>query len=287
MSNPYFTASGYPATNAAGTSATLRTELLNIQAGFDMLPVLSGNGGKLIAVNTGGTALAATTQLTYPTYVTNDGYGWLAKTLTTAGYAGFAVLNSAGTRKLEMLFTDSAYVGSLYGAPAGSAVVNATGGCYISTADTARALFDATGNITFLSGTTAVFVHAGGGLKTQLAASSSFGGLTVTNESGSRKIELLYAGSTNAGFYGISANQAVLNIASTVGQFAIAMGDTVKITVAQSTGNTQFGGAVGINNKSPVTSAVAPTAAGASYTATEQALLNDIRTRLINFGIYA
>jgi hypothetical protein len=43
---------------------------------------------------------------------------------------------------------------------------------------------------------------------------------------------------------------------------------------------------LGINGKTPVTNVAAPTAAGATYTATEQTLLNDIRTRLINFGIY-
>jgi len=45
-------------------------------------------------------------------------------------------------------------------------------------------------------------------------------------------------------------------------------------------------GAFGMNGKTPVVNVAAPTAAGATYTATEQALLNDIRTRLINLGIY-
>lgn len=45
-------------------------------------------------------------------------------------------------------------------------------------------------------------------------------------------------------------------------------------------------GAGGINGKTPITNVAAPTAASATYGATEQALLNDIRTRLINFGIY-
>ena len=41
-----------------------------------------------------------------------------------------------------------------------------------------------------------------------------------------------------------------------------------------------------MNGKTPVANVAAPTAAGAVYTATEQSLLNDIRTRLINLGIY-
>lgn len=59
MSNPYFTKSGYPATSARAVSASLRAEIANIEAGFDKLPTLSGNGGKAVVVNSGATALAA------------------------------------------------------------------------------------------------------------------------------------------------------------------------------------------------------------------------------------
>lgn len=43
---------------------------------------------------------------------------------------------------------------------------------------------------------------------------------------------------------------------------------------------------LGINGKAAVADVAAPTAAGAAYGATEQTLLNDIRTRLQDFGIY-
>ena len=59
MSNSYFNATGIPATDAALTSATLRSELANIAAGFDKLPPLAGNGSKAVRVNAGGTALEA------------------------------------------------------------------------------------------------------------------------------------------------------------------------------------------------------------------------------------
>lgn len=59
MSNPYFTKSGYPSSNARAVSATLRAEIAAIEAGFDLLPTLSGNGGKIIRVNSGATALEA------------------------------------------------------------------------------------------------------------------------------------------------------------------------------------------------------------------------------------
>lgn len=45
-------------------------------------------------------------------------------------------------------------------------------------------------------------------------------------------------------------------------------------------------GVAGINGKTPTASTAAPAAAGATYTAAEQALLNDIRARLIAFGLY-
>ena len=78
MANNFFTASGNPATGAQGSSATMRAEFEAIEDGFDKLPVLTGNGGKVIAVNTGATTLeaVATTgtgdvvRATSPTFVT-------------------------------------------------------------------------------------------------------------------------------------------------------------------------------------------------------------------------
>jgi hypothetical protein len=78
MSNEYFTKSGYPSTSARAVSASLRAEIANIEAGFDKMPVLAGNGGEIIAVNSGATALEsiATTgtgsavRATSPTLVT-------------------------------------------------------------------------------------------------------------------------------------------------------------------------------------------------------------------------
>ena len=57
MSNEYFNVSGDPAPSSPGSSGTIRTVLSNISLGFDKLPVLSGNGLKLVRVNTAGTAL--------------------------------------------------------------------------------------------------------------------------------------------------------------------------------------------------------------------------------------
>lgn len=61
MANPYYSASGNPATGSEGLSALIRAEFLNISAGFDLLPAFSGNGSKAVVVNPGGTALTVTT----------------------------------------------------------------------------------------------------------------------------------------------------------------------------------------------------------------------------------
>lgn len=56
-SNEYYDSSGAPSTNSPGTSAPIRAEYDSVEAGFDKLPVLSGNGGLLIRVNAGASGL--------------------------------------------------------------------------------------------------------------------------------------------------------------------------------------------------------------------------------------
>lgn len=78
MANSFFTASGNPATGSQGSSASMRAEFEAIEDGFDKLPVMTGNGGEIVAVNSGGTALEAITttgtgnavRATSPTLVT-------------------------------------------------------------------------------------------------------------------------------------------------------------------------------------------------------------------------
>jgi len=57
MANEFYDHTTYPSQGAAGSSAALRAELDSIEAGFDKLPTMAGNGGKLVAINAGGTAL--------------------------------------------------------------------------------------------------------------------------------------------------------------------------------------------------------------------------------------
>lgn len=60
MANDYFNATGTPQTGSQAASAPMRSQFNLIEDGFDKLPTLTGNAGKLIVVNSGATALEAT-----------------------------------------------------------------------------------------------------------------------------------------------------------------------------------------------------------------------------------
>jgi hypothetical protein len=59
MADEFYTPSGSPSTGAQGESSTMRAEFAAIQAGFDKMPTMGGNGLKVIRVNAGGSALEA------------------------------------------------------------------------------------------------------------------------------------------------------------------------------------------------------------------------------------
>lgn len=61
MANDFYSPSGVPSTGSSGSSATMRGEFALVEDAFDKLPALTGNGNKLIAVNSGGTGLEAKT----------------------------------------------------------------------------------------------------------------------------------------------------------------------------------------------------------------------------------
>ena len=74
----YYNHTTVPATSSSLSSATIRAEFDAVEAGTDKLPTLSGNGSKILAVNSGATALEAITttgtgsgvRATSPTLVT-------------------------------------------------------------------------------------------------------------------------------------------------------------------------------------------------------------------------
>ena len=57
--NEYYDPTGVPADHGDKLSVDMRDEFNLIEAGFNKLPVISGNGGKIIRVNAGETALEA------------------------------------------------------------------------------------------------------------------------------------------------------------------------------------------------------------------------------------
>lgn len=69
----YYDHTTYPSTGSPGSSSAMRAELELIEAGFGRLPALSGNGDKVVVVNSGETALeaAATTGTGNPVRATS------------------------------------------------------------------------------------------------------------------------------------------------------------------------------------------------------------------------
>jgi len=75
----YYDVSGNPATGSSGDSSTIRAEFVLIEAGLALLPTLSGNDNKIVAINPTGTALESVSSLS----VIQGGTG--ATTLTDGG----------------------------------------------------------------------------------------------------------------------------------------------------------------------------------------------------------
>ena len=71
MSNSYYTHGSFPSTGAQATSASMRSELDLITAGFDKLPTLTGNANKFVVVNSLGTLLEVTSTLPAATVTDN------------------------------------------------------------------------------------------------------------------------------------------------------------------------------------------------------------------------
>lgn len=59
MANDYYSDSGAPSTGSAGSSATIRAEFAAIEAGFDKMADLTGNGDLPVFVNSSATGLEA------------------------------------------------------------------------------------------------------------------------------------------------------------------------------------------------------------------------------------
>lgn len=105
--NEYFLPGSVPATNAPGSSATIRSEFASVAAAFDKLPTMAGNADEFVVINPTGTSLISS-GLIATDLVTLTGVQSLTnKTLSWAGntWVGFgtAATKDAGTGPGQVL----------------------------------------------------------------------------------------------------------------------------------------------------------------------------------------
>jgi hypothetical protein len=97
--NDFYDSTGAPSTGSSGTSSTIRSEFDAIEAGFNKFPTMTGNGGKAVFVNAGGTALEA---IDAAAALTSMGAESTANKDASGGYVGLTLLkinfkNALGT----------------------------------------------------------------------------------------------------------------------------------------------------------------------------------------------
>lgn len=128
MSNPYYNASGWPATGSTGRSAPGRAELALIAAGFALLPTLSGNGSKAVVVNAGGTALGVTTgTLTLAGNFATSGAFGLTFVLTAGTSVTLPTTGTLATLAGAESLSNKTLVAPILGTPASGTLTNCTG----------------------------------------------------------------------------------------------------------------------------------------------------------------
>jgi len=96
----YSHTSGVPSTGAQGSSSVMRAEFDSIVAGFDKLPTMTANGNLPIFVNSGGTALSATSASSARTLL-----GMAIGTNVQAYDATLQSISALGTAANKMAYT--------------------------------------------------------------------------------------------------------------------------------------------------------------------------------------
>lgn len=98
MANDYYVHGGFPAQSSPGASASMRSELDTITAGFDKLAPLSGNATKFIRINDAGNAQTVSTTLSETGgNLTITGSTTLTRIILAAGLVGTPSLTIAGS----------------------------------------------------------------------------------------------------------------------------------------------------------------------------------------------
>ena len=105
--NEYFLPGSVPATNAPGSSATIRAEFASVAAAFDKLPVMAGNANEFVLINPTGTGLMTSGFMATDLVTLAGAQPLTNKTLSWAGntWVGFgtAATKVAGTGPGQVL----------------------------------------------------------------------------------------------------------------------------------------------------------------------------------------
>ena len=273
MSNEYYTPTGTPATGAAGSSAPVRAEFNEIEDGFDLMPALSGNGGKAVIINSGGTAMTVTTGTlalagnfattgAYNTSITQQA----SITLTLPAVSG-TVATLAGTETLS----NKTLVAPALGTPASGVLTNCTGTAAGLTAGNVTTNANLTGPITSVGNTTSVGAQTGTGstfvmqasptlttpvLGVATATSLAIGGATLGSNALAITGHVLVEGVTSTGATG--TGDFVFATAPTVTTLTVSSGTTAVQALTATTGvfsSTLASGALTVTGLATVTRA--------------------------------
>jgi len=100
MANDYFAKSGNPSANSLGDSSLIRAEITALEAAFDKLAGLTGNGDKIVVINAGGTAQTVKTAAELKTLL-----GLVIGTNVQAQDATLQSLSALGTAADKLAYT--------------------------------------------------------------------------------------------------------------------------------------------------------------------------------------
>jgi hypothetical protein len=216
MSNSYYNHTTYPTPNSPGSSASLRNELENIGAGFDLLPTLAANGYKVAMVNSAGTALIASSAL-QSLAITSSTINSTTIGGTTAAAGTFTSLTATGAVSLGTSVTltggtiNNMVIGGTTPAAGSFTTVSASSGF------TGNLTGNVTGNVTGTAANVTGTVAIANGGTGQTTATAAFNALAPVTTAG----DLIIGNGTNSSTrLAIGSNSYVLTSNGTTASWA-------------------------------------------------------------------